>query len=244
MTDGKRVTITEETNYPFEESIRFKISSTGKTTFPLYLRIPSWTKNPSVTINGKKVEVELQNGKYLRLERAWRNGDEVVLHVPMKLSQSVWQVNQDSRSIHYGPLTFSLKIRENYTTVSSTETAIGDSKWQKNADPGKWPSYEITPASDWNYALVIDDRLPLEQNFEVVRTTWPADDHPFTVESAPIEIKVRGKKVKGWVIDQYGLTGELPVKEFRKFDAETEEITLIPMGAARLRISAFPVWNQ
>ena len=244
VTDGKRVTITEETNYPFEESIRFTISSSGKVTFPFYLRIPSWTKNPSVTINGKKVEVELQNGKYLRLERAWSSGDEVVLNVPMKLSQSLWQANNDSRSIHYGPLTFSLKIRENYTTVSSTETAIGDSKWQKNADPGKWPSYEITPASDWNYALVIDDRLPLEQNFEVVRTTWPADDHPFTVESAPIEIKVRGKKVKGWVIDQYGLTGELPVKEFRKFDAETEEITLIPMGAARLRISAFPVWNQ
>ena len=244
VTDGKRVTITEETNYPFEESIRFTISSSGKVTFPFYLRIPSWTKNPSVTINGNKVEVELHNGKYLRLERAWSSGDEVVLNVPMKLSQSLWQANNDSRSINYGPLTFSLKIREHYTTVSSTETAIGDSQWQKNADPAKWPSYEITPASDWNYALVMDDSLPLEQNFEVVRSTWSVDDHPFTVDSTPIEIKARGKKVKGWGIDQYGLTGELPVKEFRTFDAETESITLIPMGAARLRISAFPVWNQ
>lgn len=244
VADGKTIKITEETNYPFEESIRFTINSTGKAIFPLYLRIPSWTENPSVTINGEKVEMELQNGMYLRLERAWGKDDEVILNVPMKLSQSVWQVNQNSRSINYGPLTFSLKIRENYTTVSSTETAIGDSKWQKNADPAKWPTYEITPASDWNYALVIDDTLPLEQNFEVVRTTWPSDDHPFTVESTPIEIKARGKKVKGWKIDQYGLTGELPVEEFRKFEAGTEEITLIPMGAARLRISAFPVWDQ
>ncbi|MBF6627893.1 MAG: glycoside hydrolase family 127 protein [Proteiniphilum sp.] len=244
VADGKTVKITEETNYPFEESIRFTISSTGRVTFPLYLRIPSWSENPSVTINGEKVEVKLQNGKYLRLEREWRSGDEVMLNVPMKLSQSVWQVNQDSRSINYGPLTFSLKIRENYTTVSSTETAIGDSKWQKNADPGKWPSYEITPASDWNYALVMDDALSLEQNFKVVRKAWPSDDHPFTLEGVPIVIKASGKKVQGWQIDQYGLTGELPIKENSTFEAGTDEIILIPMGAARLRISAFPVYNK
>jgi len=244
VANGKTVGITEETNYPFEESIRFTISSSGKVTFPLYLRIPTWSDNPTVIINGEKVEADLQNGKYLRLEREWSSGDEVVLNVPMKLSQSVWQANQESRSINYGPLTFSLRISENYKTVSSTETAIGDSKWQKNADPDKWPSYEIYPASDWNYALVIDDALPLEQNFEVMRRSWPANNHPFTVESSPIEIKAKGKKVKEWMIDQYGLTGELPIKENRTFEARTDDITLIPMGAARLRISAFPVYNN
>lgn len=104
----------------------------------------------------------------------------------------------------------SLRISENYKTVSSTVTAIGDSEWQKNADPGK----------------------------------WPANNHPFTVESSPIEIKAKGKKVKEWMIDQYGLTGELPIKENRTFEAGTDDITLIPMGAARLRISAFPVYNN
>lgn len=62
-------------------------------------------------------------------------GDEIVLNVPMKLSQTIWEVNQNSRSIHYGPLTFSLKIAEDYQLVSSTETAIGDSKWQKMPIP-------------------------------------------------------------------------------------------------------------
>jgi len=97
--------------------------------FPLYLRIPSWTSNSSLTINGKSITADLVAGKYVRLEREWKRGDEIVLHVPMKLSQSVWHVNQDSRSINYGPLTFSLKIKENYKEVSSVETAIGDSKW-------------------------------------------------------------------------------------------------------------------
>jgi hypothetical protein len=156
----------------------------------------------------------------------------------------VWHVNQDSRSIHYGPLTFSLKIKENYQEVSSVETAIGDSKWQKKADPAKWPSYEIYPASDWNYALVVDDSLPLEQNFEVITKTWPSGNQPFTVESVPIEIKAKGKKLIGWGIDDYGLTSELPIKENQRFETATDDITLIPMGAARLRISAFPVFHK
>lgn len=244
VEDGKLVEIVEETNYPFEESIKFTVHTSGKVTFPLYLRIPSWTNNPSVVINGKKIMADLVAGKYVRLEREWKRGDQVVLNIPMKLSQSVWHVNQDSRSIHYGPLTFSLKIKENYVKVGSVETAIGDSKWQKNADPTKWPSYEIYPASDWNYALVVEDSLPLEQNFEVIRTMWPSDNQPFTVETAPIEIRAKGKKLIGWDIDNHGLTGEIPIKESQKFEAQTNDITLIPMGAARLRISAFPVFHE
>jgi hypothetical protein len=45
-------------------------------------------------------------------------------------------------------------------------------------------------------------------------------------------------------IDEHGLTAELPIKENQKFDSATDEITLIPMGAARLRITAFPVYRQ
>ncbi|MDR2815389.1 MAG: glycoside hydrolase family 127 protein [Proteiniphilum sp.] len=244
VANGKTVEIIEDTNYPFEESIRFRLKTSGKVTFPLYLRVPSWTRDASVSVNGKTIDGKLTNGKYVCVEREWQSGDVVELNVPMELSQSVWHANQDSRSINYGPLTFSLKIKEIYKEASSVETAIGDSKWQKNADPGQWPSYEIYPGSDWNYALVMDDSVPLEKTFEVVKTAWPSDNFPFTVDSAPIEIKAKGKKVTGWKIDQYGLTGELPIKENRKFEAGTEEITLIPMGAARLRISAFPVYSD
>jgi len=244
VADGKTVEIVETTNYPFEEQIKFTIRTSQKVRFPLYLRIPSWTNKPTIQLNGKLLNATLVNGKYIRIEREWEKDDEIVLNVPMKLSQSVWQVNQQSRSIDYGPLTFSLKIVEDYKMVSSTETAIGDSKWQKNADPAKWPTFEIYPASPWNYALVIDDNRPLEDNFVVVKKEWPTDNFPFTSQQVPIEIKAKGKKLVTWKIDQYGLCSELPIMENRKFEAKTEDITLIPMGAARLRISAFPVYNK
>lgn len=244
VADGKSIEIIEQTNYPFEESVKFIINTSGNVNFPFYLRIPTWTVNPSIILNGETLSAELVNGKYLRIEREWKNGDEIVLNIPMKLSQSIWQANQDSRSINYGPITFSLKLKENYEKVSSIETAIGDSKWQKNADPEKWPSYEIYPGDDWNYALVIDDSLPLEKNFDVRFKTWPSNNHPFTVESAPLEIRTKGKKIIGWEIDENGLTAELPIKEEQRFEENIDELILIPMGAARLRISAFPVWQS
>ena len=140
-------------------------------------------------------------------------------------------------SVDYGPLTMSLKIDEDSVKKDSRATAIGDSKWQEGADASQWPTYEIYAKTPWNYALVLGKNKPLK-DFKVVHKEWPADNFPFTVASTPIEVKAIGRKVPSWVIDQYDLCSELPDMDAPK--GEKEEITLIPMGAARLRVSAFP----
>ncbi|MNU01661.1 hypothetical protein D3C72_2451300 [compost metagenome] len=50
---------------------------------------------------------------------------------------------------------------------------------------------------------------------------------------------VKAKKVDGWKIDENGLTGVLPLSPVAS-QAAVQEVELIPMGAARLRIAAFP----
>lgn len=140
-----------------------------------------------------------------------------------------WQVNKNSVSVDYGPLTLSLKIDEKYIEKDSRETAIGDSKWQKGADPKKWPTTEIYANSPWNYSLVLDKKEPLK-NFKVVRKSWPADNFPFTVANVPLEVKATGRIIPEWQIDETGLCGVLPEEDAVK--GAKEEITLIPMGAA------------
>ena len=44
--------------------------------FPLHLRIPGWTRDPSISVNGAKVEGA-------RVEREWRRGDRVEIRLPM-----------------------------------------------------------------------------------------------------------------------------------------------------------------
>jgi hypothetical protein len=131
-------------------------------------------------------------------------------------------------------LSFSLKIREDYVKVDSKVSAIGDSKWQANADQTKWPAFKILPGSAWNYGL------EKGEGFEVVRKPWPADDFPFTQEAVPIEIRAKGRQIPEWGIDRYGLCGILPVSPVAVSTPE-QSLELIPMGAARLRISSFPV---
>lgn len=240
VADGNKVTVSEVTNYPFDENIAFTIDK-GKAEFPFYVRIPRWTRGAEVCVNGERVDARLMGGKYLVINREWKKGDRLTLRFPMHLSMRVWQVNKHSVSVDYGPLTLSLKIKERYVQRDSKATAIGDSKWQKNADASQWPTTEIYADSPWNYALCFRGfgHKALD-NIEVVKKPWPADNFPFTLESVPLEFKAKGRRVPSWTIDETGLCGVLPDETAVKAK-EVEDITLVPMGAARLRISAFPV---
>jgi hypothetical protein len=193
-----------------------------------------------VTINGKPADVTPKVGEYVRLSTAWKANDVITLKLPMKIRIRTWEKNKNSVSIDRGPLTYSLKIDENYELVDSAKTAIGDSGWQPTADPKKWPSHEILPNSPWNYALAIDPAGDAAKSFEVITKPWPKDDYPFTNGSSPIELRTKAKKLPDWKIDEHGLCGVLPMSPVTTEEATTD-VTLVPMGGARLRISAFPV---
>lgn len=235
--EGTEIILREETCYPFEENIRFTIESHAQDKFPLYFRIPSWCAKAEARINGKRVAAELTPGKYLRLERSWSNGDIITLNFPMSISMRTWQVNKNSVSVDYGPLTLSLEIGEEYRKADSHKVALKSSKWQEGADPEEWPSYEIFATTPWNYALAVDAPITVEHR------EWPADNNPFTAENTPLKFHAKGRIVPEWGFDEYGLTGVLPYEDAPKA-AQVDNITLIPMGAARLRISAFPTCTE
>lgn len=236
---GEEATLVTRTKYPFEEEVRITIQDAPTGGFPISLRIPAWAEGAAIRVNGEAVDVAAKPGAYVRLESEWKAGDTIELTLPMKVRVRTWEANKGSVSVDYGPLTFSLKIDEEYRRVASDETAIHDSRWQPGADPEKWPSFEILPRSPWNYALVLDGDDPAS-SFEVVRKPWPANNEPFTNEAAPIELRARGKIVPQWTLDEHDLAGVLPQSPVAT-DEPATDIALVPMGGARLRISAFPV---
>jgi hypothetical protein len=232
--NGEEITLREETHYPFEEDIKITISAKQDVDFPMYLRIPSWTEGATISIDGRKSTA--REGKYFRISRTWSDGDVVLLHFPMRVTSRVWDVNKHSVSLDYGPLTLSLKIGEKYVKEDSRATAVWDSHWQENADASKWPTYTISPSTPWNYALIDNSDL---RNLKITKKPWPEDNYPFTLESVPLEFSTTGMRVPSWTYDATGMCGVLP--EIDAPCSAPEAITLIPMGAARLRISAFPL---
>ncbi|MDR3692957.1 MAG: glycoside hydrolase family 127 protein [Fimbriimonas sp.] len=230
--DGTEATVRTTTKYPFEETIRLEVDLESPTEFPLYLLIPAWAKGATVRFASERIQAE--PGRYVRLFRLWNPGDTLTVRLPMRPSVRVWDQMKGSMSVDFGPLTFSLKIDREYREVEGTSTIQWDCAVRAGADPAQWPSFEILPRSPWNYGLVHKPK------FKIFRRPWPKDDYPFTLESVPIEITSFGRKIPGWSLDEYDLVGLLP-KSPVEVDTPIEAITLVPMGAAHLRISSFPV---
>lgn len=222
--DGEEVNIVESTEYPFRETVNLQISVGGPVSFPLYLRIPGWCGKPELHLNGARLSLPASPQGWIRVERTWQDGDKITLRMPMDIKVRVWHQNHDAVSVDRGPLTYSLKIGE---------------RWQRYTGSDTWPGFEVFPTTPWNYGLLVDTAHP-SKSFRVVERKFDKEGQPFDPANAPIELHARGKRIAAWKQEANGLIGKLQESPARS-DESVDSITLIPMGCARLRVSAFPV---
>jgi hypothetical protein len=220
VAEGADVSISEETDYPFEDRIRLSVSCERPVAFPLYLRLPGWARTVRIVLNGRPVEGPFAGGGYAALRRTWRHGDQIELLFDTEIEIVEWPSARGGVSVRRGPLWYALKIGETWRRCGGTED---------------WPAWEVLPATPWNYGLVLGDPGPAVRLAD--RAAPPFQ--PFSSEAAPIALKARARRLPGWR-EEGRMVGTVPVSPARG-EGPVEEITLIPMGCARLRISVFPV---
>jgi DUF1680 family protein len=80
--DGRELALREESDYPWDGSIRFVVEHAAGGGMPLHLRIPGWSRGATLSVNGVPVEVSAPS-TYARIEREWAAGDVVELDLPM-----------------------------------------------------------------------------------------------------------------------------------------------------------------
>jgi hypothetical protein len=222
---GGEVTIREETIYPFDASVRLTFSMKRGATFPLYLRVPRWCNGFSVLVNRRKAITDAEPGKYVLIERSWQDRDVVEIEMPVALSLRVWEKSCDSVTVDRGPLSFSLRIEED---------------WRRMPTGKEWAEWEVFPKTPWNYGLMVDGEKP-EDSFEVIEKGEVADQ-PWTLDAASIEIRVKGKRIPNWVMIDETVT-DLQPSPIRS-DEPVEEIRMVPMGCARLRMCCLPTVGE
>jgi hypothetical protein len=221
--NGVQVDIREVTDYPNEETIRFELSLSQNMSFPLHFRIPSWTDEPKLSVNGEAVE-GLIPGQMVTLEREWSTGDVLELQFPMKVSVSRWFEN--SAAIERGPLVYALDVK---------------GKWEKkinqNGNRKGQEYWEVKATSPWNYSLIQSDIQKPETSF-----TYNEDG----------SISARAVLVPHW-IEVNGDAAPIPYTPIRQYGTymgyghktgEVETIRLIPYGETTLRIAEFPVLKK
>jgi len=96
---------------------------------PLFLRIPGWTVNPEILVNGRRwglegrgaeprsggeppsgVDCSLLPGSWARIEREWRTGDQVTLKLPVYTRTVEREYRGDCiRAFSRGPLVLAAK---------------------------------------------------------------------------------------------------------------------------------------
>lgn len=227
--DGAAVTIGERTDYPFGETVLFTVNAPRAVRFPLALRLPGWCREPAVRVNGRQFPLGTgDTGSatvpgWAIIDRTWREGDEVELSLPMAIAVTTWERNHGGVSVSRGPLTYALQIGE---------------RWEQYGGSSRWPWHEVYPTTPWNYGLVLDPGQP-ERSFTVVKRPGKAAAQPFTLDGAPLALMVKGRRIPGWQQEANGLVGELCDSPVRS-EEPLEDLRLVPMGCARLRISLFP----
>ena len=82
LADGTLVRIVQSTNYPVDPHISLTIHLQHKCRFTLSLRIPAWSRQTSLSVNGESLAC--LPGAYVRIEREWSPRDEVVLSLDLR----------------------------------------------------------------------------------------------------------------------------------------------------------------
>ncbi|MCF7818024.1 MAG: glycoside hydrolase family 127 protein [Kiritimatiellales bacterium] len=82
LTDGTLVELMQETDYPVGGRITISVSPSMKKTFPVRLRIPAWSRNTTLEVNGQPVAWEA--GCYATIAREWSPGDKISLSLDLR----------------------------------------------------------------------------------------------------------------------------------------------------------------
>lgn len=99
----RKVTVEQVTDFPNQDNTKLIIKGSGK--FDINVRVPAWaTKGFFVKINGKEQKLTATPGNYLKLSRAWKDGDVIELKMPFQFHLEPVMDQQNIASLFYGPV--------------------------------------------------------------------------------------------------------------------------------------------
>lgn len=95
-----------ESFYPKERNLRFKIKGCCSKEFAIYFRVPSWATGKNVVkINGHICDVKAEPNTWMMIKRGWKNEDVIEIEYEFKLRfEAVDEYSPEIVALCYGPI--------------------------------------------------------------------------------------------------------------------------------------------
>lgn len=231
VADRVPVVLTCQTDYPFNETIDITVQPGREAAFPLELHIPGWCAAPTLNVNGAAVAVERNAKGFVRIQRTWKPGDTIRLTLPMTARLQTGRDAAQGAPYDGAHRATRVTIPEDNSTrgVPYAFVSYGPLLFALPiADTADANTPD--PAARWKFALDVQD-----PKLTVERTTLPAKwDWPL---AAPLKVRANAVEV-AWNPDPKN--PRLPLLPAAKTKS-SEQVTLVPYGCTKFRISMFPV---
>ena len=171
VLDGIPVRLRVTGGYPFAQKVEIQVSVRKPCEFPLYLRMPYWTRQPMVFLPDGEI-MQVRSGDVTCVRRKWRSGDIIRIELPTMPRVTKWY--HQSGAVELGPLLMAFQPQEN---------------WQRDEN-GDW---QVTTQTPWNWALVRDE--PMKAIYvNAVPRAFGLDEPPVRVlvKAAPVDWRMDG----------------------------------------------------
>ncbi len=139
--DGHGVTLSQQTQYPWEGEIGVTVNIREQLSFALALRIPGWCRHYAIKVNGQAVSTPKGEDGYAVVNRCWNDGDTVnlSLHMQPELMQANVNLRQGAGrvAIQRGPVVYCLEQMdngENLPDICLDKTSVLETFWAKDVE--------------------------------------------------------------------------------------------------------------
>ena len=128
--EKEEIKITQETDYPWNGTVKLNLSMNNEKAFKLALRVPGWCKKAEITVNGEALDLnsKIADG-YAILNNTWKDGDciELKLEIIAEFIQANPKVRADAGkvAIQRGPLVYCLEETDNGTNLNAVSIDTG-----------------------------------------------------------------------------------------------------------------------
>jgi hypothetical protein len=203
--------VEQVSDYPFRQTVSITVKPQRALAFPLRLRMPAWSQDTRIMVNGKTIRA---SSGFTTIERTWTSGD--VIEVAFRAEVKAERGYNSAVSFSRGALVYALPIKENWVI------------WRKRGPTNDWQVY---PGSRWNLGIELDEPVAVSEQ--------PIGEKPFAGTTPAVQLSLQARYVPAWKAEE-GNAEPVPAKAEPSADEVAKTITLVPYAGAKLRITAFP----